>query len=174
MVAVAVAVQTVVEPLLPRNQPMGRPYSPAVDRPGPADGRCRGGSGVLLALAAQSAAAGGGGRGSDAVTRVWLAAKHLVSTVLLAVAILLLWNWFNLLSPRFTAIGDENLLPGPGSSSTPSSPSSSAPSASPSCADASSQPVGSARLHPYGSWRWLCGECPFSASTIWGHKLAGY
>lgn len=50
--------------------------------------------------------AAGASRDGDAVTRAWLAANTWFYG-LLAVAILLLWNWFNLLSPRFTAIGDE-------------------------------------------------------------------
>ena len=64
--------------------------------------------------------AAGGQRAGDAVTRTWLAANTWFYG-LLAVAILLLWNWFNLLSPRFTAIGDEPPL-WSGSSSTPSFP----------------------------------------------------
>ena len=41
----------------------------------------------------------------SAITRAWLAANTQFYG-LLFVAILLLWNWFNLLSPGFTAIGD--------------------------------------------------------------------
>ena len=103
VVAVAVAVQTVVEPLYHASKE-GQPYSPLWSVLDPL---------MVVAVAVgvlfawlRKRAAGGGGRGSDVVTRAWLAANTWFYG-LLAVAILLLWNWFNLLSPRFTAIGDE-------------------------------------------------------------------
>jgi len=43
-----------------------------------------------------------------AISRSWLVANTQFYG-LLCVAILLLWNWFNLLSPRFTAVGAETV-----------------------------------------------------------------
>ena len=60
--------------------------------------------GVIFAWRRKRAAVGT--RDGDAVTHTWLAANTWFYG-LLAVAIMLLWNWFNLLSPRFTAVADE-------------------------------------------------------------------
>jgi hypothetical protein len=102
VVAVAVAVQTVVEPLYHASAE-GQPYSPLWTVLDPLMVVAVA-VGVLFALLRKRAA--GSGRGGDPVTRAWLAANTWFYG-LLGVAILLLWNWFNLLSPRFTAIGDE-------------------------------------------------------------------
>ena len=47
-------------------------------------------------------------REDAAVTRAWLVANTMFYGPLF-VAIQLLWNWFNLLSPRFTSIRDETV-----------------------------------------------------------------
>lgn len=102
LVAVAVAVHTVIEPLYHASAE-GQPYSPLWNVLDP----------LMVAAVALGAIfawlrkhAAGSHRDSNTVTRAWLAANTWFYG-LLFVAILLLWNWFNLLSPRFTAIGDE-------------------------------------------------------------------
>ena len=102
LVAVAVAVHTVVEPLYHASR-AGQPYSPLWSI---LDPLMVAAVAVGLIFAWMRKRAAGGQRAGDAVTRTWLAANTWFYS-LLFVAILLLWNWFNLLSPRFTAIGDE-------------------------------------------------------------------
>ena len=102
LVAVAVAVHTVVEPLYHASR-AGQPYSPLWSI---LDPLMVAAVAVGLIFAWLRKRAAGGQRAGDAVTRTWLAANTWFYG-LLFVAILLLWNWFNLLSPRFTAIGDE-------------------------------------------------------------------
>ena len=101
LVAVAVAVHTVVEPLY-HSSSDGQPYSPLWSVLDPLMVAAVA-VGVIFAWLRKRAA--GGQRDGDAVTREWLAANTWVYG-LLFVAILLLWNWFNLLSPRFTAVPD--------------------------------------------------------------------
>ena len=102
VVAVAVAVHTVVEPLYHTSSET-QPYSPLWN--------------ILDPLMVAAVAVGlifawlrkrSVDRNQDghAITRAWLVANTLIYG-LLFVAILLLWNWFNLLSPGYTAIGDE-------------------------------------------------------------------
>ena len=101
LVAVAVAVHTVVEPLYHASR-AGQPYSPLWSILDPSMVAAVA-VGLIFAWLRKRAA--GGQRAGDAVTRTWLAANTWFYG-LLFVAILLLWNWFNLLSPRFTAVGD--------------------------------------------------------------------
>ena len=101
LVAVAVAVHTVVEPLYHASR-AGQPYSPLWSI---LDPLMVAAVAVGLIFAWMRKRAAGGQRAGDAVTRTWLAANTWFYG-LLFVAILLLWNWFNLLSPRFTAVGD--------------------------------------------------------------------
>ena len=102
LVAVAVAVHTVVEPLYHASAD-GQPYSPLWTILDPLMVASVAVGGIFAWLRKRTA---GGQRAGDAVTRLWLAANTWFYG-LLAVAIMLLWNWFNLLSPRFTAVGDE-------------------------------------------------------------------
>ena len=101
LVAVAVAVHTVVEPLYHASSD-GQPYSPLWSVLDPLMVAAVA-VGLVFAWLRKRAAAGG--RDSDAVTRAWLAANTWFYG-LLGVAILLLWNWFSLLSPRYTAAPD--------------------------------------------------------------------
>ena len=101
LVAVAVAVHTVVEPLYHASAE-GQPYSPLWSVLDP----------LMVAAVAVGAIfawlrkrAAGGKRDGNTVTRAWLAANTWFYG-LLFVAILLLWSWFNLLSPRYTAAPD--------------------------------------------------------------------
>ena len=103
VVAVAVAVHTVVEPLYHASAD-GQPYSPLWTILDPLMVAAVA-VGVIFAWR-RKRTADGVGRDGDPVTRAWLAANTWFYG-LLAVAILLLWSWFNLLSPRFTAIGDD-------------------------------------------------------------------
>ena len=102
VVAVAVAVHTVVEPLY-HVSTEARPYSAAWDV-----------LNVLMAAALVLGLVYGYLRksrvdGDDAgVTREYLAANTLFYGFLF-VSILFFWNWFNLHSPEFTAIGDETI-----------------------------------------------------------------
>ncbi len=101
IVGVAVAIHTIVEPLY-HVSTEGQPYSPLwsiLDK--------------LMALAIALGLIFGyirkkGVDGSDAITREYLAANTLFYG-LLFVGILFFWNWFNLLSSTFTAIGEETV-----------------------------------------------------------------
>ena len=101
LVAVAVAVHTVIEPLY-HTSADGQPYSPLWSV---LDPLMVAAVAVGLVFAWLRKRAAGGGRGGDAATRAWLAANTWFYG-LLFVAILLPWNWFNLLSPRYTAAPD--------------------------------------------------------------------
>ena len=104
LVAVAVAVHTVVEPLYHASTET-QPYSPLWNILDPL---------MVAAVAIGLLNAWVRKRRADrnqdgsAISRAWLVANTLFYG-LLFVAILLLWNWFNLLSPRFTAVGDETV-----------------------------------------------------------------
>ena len=103
LMAVAVAVHTVVEPLY-HTSSKGQPYSPLWDILDP-----------LMALAialgrdirlpSRKKAADSEGD-SGAVTREFVAANAQFYGFL-SVGILLFWNWFILLSPAFTAVGED-------------------------------------------------------------------
>ena len=101
IVGVAVAIHTIVEPLY-HVSTEGQPYSPLwsiLDK--------------LMALAIALGLIFGyirkkGVDGSDAITREYLAANTLFYG-LLFIGILFFWNWFNLLSSTFTAIGEETV-----------------------------------------------------------------
>lgn len=100
-VAVAVAVHTVVEPLYHASTE-AQPYSPLWSILNPL---------MALAIALGVAAAWRCKRAVDRegddgpVSRGWLTANALFFG-LLFFGIMYLWNWFNLLSPGFTAISD--------------------------------------------------------------------
>ena len=104
LVAVAVAVHTVVEPLY-HTSSESQPYSPLWNILDPLMVAAVA-VGLLYAFLRKRRAC----RNQDgsAISRSWLVANTQFYG-LLFVAILLLWNWFNLLSPRFTAIGDETV-----------------------------------------------------------------
>ena len=101
LVAVLVAVHTVVEPLYHVSVD-GQPYSPLWTILDPLMVAAVA-AGLIFAWLRKRAA--GGGPDGDSVTRAWLAANTWFYG-LLGVAILLLWNWFSLLSPRYTAPPD--------------------------------------------------------------------
>ena len=101
LVAVAVAVHTVVEPLYYTSQD-GQPYSALWSV---LDPLMVAAVAVGLIFAWLRKRAAGGQRDGGPVTRTWLAANAWFYG-LLFVAILLLWSWFNLLSPRYTAAPD--------------------------------------------------------------------
>lgn len=102
VVAIAVAVHTVAEPLY-HTSLEGQPYSPLWSLLNP-----------LMAVALilglifgyQRKRAVGAEAEVQAVTREFLVANSLFFGCSF-VSILFLWNWFNLLSPDFTAIGSE-------------------------------------------------------------------
>jgi len=104
LVAVAVAVHTVVEPLYHASTET-QPYSPLWNILDPLMVAAVA-VGLLYAFLRKRRA--DRNQGGSAISRAWLVANTLFYG-LLFVAILLLWNWFNLLSPRFTAIGDETV-----------------------------------------------------------------
>ncbi len=102
LVAVLVGVHTVVEPLY-HVSTEARPYSPAWD--------------ILNAMMIVALVIGivfsylrksGVDNDEDASTREFIAANTLFYGFLF-VSILFFWNWFNLHSPEFTAIGDETV-----------------------------------------------------------------
>ena len=99
-VAVLLAVHTVVEPLYHVSEP-GQPYSPFWTIVNPL-------TAVAIVLGLLFAYTSRQGAGGEDVTR-----EYLVSSTLLYgfgfVGIMFFWNWFNLLSPAFTAIGDETV-----------------------------------------------------------------
>ena len=84
---------------LPRHPSDGQPYSPLWTILDPLMVAAVA-AGLIFAWLRKRAA--GGGPDGDSVTRAWLAANTWFYG-LLGVAILLLWNWFSLLSPRYTA-----------------------------------------------------------------------
>lgn len=102
LVAVLVGAHAVVEPLY-HVSTEARPYSPAWDILNPL---------MIVALVVGIACAHLRKRRADrdggGVTREYLAANALFYGFLF-VAILFFWNWFNLHSPDFTAIGDETI-----------------------------------------------------------------
>ena len=100
VVAVLLAVHTVVEPLYHESGP-GQPYSPlwAIVNPLTALAIVLG---VIFNFTRKQ------GAGGDAVTREFLVSSTLFYGFLF-VGIMFFWNWFNLLSPAFTAIGDETV-----------------------------------------------------------------
>ena len=104
LVAVVVAVHTVAEPLYHASSE-SQPYSPLWNFLDPLMVAAVA-VGLLCAFLRKRRAC----RNQDgsAISRPWLVANTQFYGLLL-VAILLLWNWFNLLSPRFTAIGDETV-----------------------------------------------------------------
>ena len=102
-VAILVAVHTVVEPLYHASGP-GQPYSPFWTIVNPLTALAI----VLGAVFSYSRKRGAGGGAGEAVTREFLVANTLFYGFLF-VGILFFWNWFNLLSPAFTAIGDETV-----------------------------------------------------------------
>ncbi len=99
-VALVLAVHTVVEPLYHVSGP-GQAYSPFWTIVNP-----------LTALAIVVGVIFGyfrkQGTGGEEVTREFLVSNTLFYGFLF-VGILFFWNWFNLLSPGFTAIGDETV-----------------------------------------------------------------
>ena len=104
VMAVAVAVQTIVEPLY-HTSSEAQPYSPLWSILGwlmilPIV------LGVVFGYLRKKDVDGEGGSG--AVTREYLAANTQFYGFLF-VGILFLWNWFNQLSPAFTAIGDDTV-----------------------------------------------------------------
>ena len=101
LVAVAVAVHTVVEPLYHTSRD-GQPYSALWSV---LDPLMVAAVAVGLMFAWLRKRAAGGQRDGGPVTRAWLAANAWFYG-LVFVAILLLWSWFNLLSPRYTAAPD--------------------------------------------------------------------
>lgn len=104
LVAVAVAVHTVVEPLYHASSET-QPYSPLWNILDPVMVAAVA-VGLLYAFLRQRRV--DRDQNGGAISRSWLVANTQFYG-LLFVAILLLWNWFNLLSPRFTAIGDETV-----------------------------------------------------------------
>ena len=102
-VAVLVAVHTVVEPLYHASGP-GQPYSPFWTIVNPLTALAI----VLGAVFSYSRKRGAGGEAGEAVTREFLVANTLFYGFLFT-GIMFFWNWFNLLSPAFTAIGDETV-----------------------------------------------------------------
>lgn len=99
-VAVLVAVHTVVEPLYHASGP-GQPYSPFWTIVNPLTALAI----VLGAVFSYTRKAGAGG---ETVTREFLVANTLYYGFLF-VGIMFFWNWFNLLSPAFTAIGEDTV-----------------------------------------------------------------
>ena len=102
--AVAVGVHTVVEPLYHASGP-GQPYSPLWNVLNPLMAVA-----IVLALVfgylrKQEVGREGGGAG---VTREFVAANTQFYGFLF-VGILFFWNWFNLLMPAFTALGDDTV-----------------------------------------------------------------
>ena len=103
ILGVAVAVHTIAEPLYHASTE-ARPYGPLWDilNPFMAVGL------VLGALFAHLRSRGVDGDGGGPVTREFLVAKTLFYGFLF-VGILFFWNWFNLRSPAFTAVGPETV-----------------------------------------------------------------
>ena len=99
-VAVLVAVHTVIEPLYHVSEP-GQPYSPFWTILNPLTALAIV-LGLLFAYTSRQAA------GGEGVTREYLASSALLYGFAF-VGIMFFWNWFNLQSPAFTAIGDETV-----------------------------------------------------------------
>ena len=99
-VAVLVAVHTVVEPLYHVSEP-GQPYSPFWTIVNPLTALAIV-LGLLFAYTSRQQAAG------EAVTREYLASGALLYGFAF-VGIMFFWNWFNILNPSFTAIGNETV-----------------------------------------------------------------
>ncbi|MCY3941644.1 MAG: hypothetical protein OXG29_11280 [Gammaproteobacteria bacterium] len=99
-VAVLVAVHTVVEPLYHASGP-GQPYSPFWTIVNPL-------TALAIVLGAVFSYARKAGAGGEVVTREFLVANTLFYGFLF-VGIMFFWNWFNLMSPAFTAIGDDTV-----------------------------------------------------------------
>ena len=102
LMAVAVAVHTVVEPLY-HTSSKGQPYSPLWDILDPLMALAIA-LGVIFGYLRKKAADSEGDSG--AVTREFVAANAQFYGFLF-VGILFFWNWFILLSPAFTAVGAE-------------------------------------------------------------------
>lgn len=99
-VAVLVAVQTVVEPLYHVSGP-GQPYSPFWTIVNPL-------TALAIVLGAVFSYTRKTRAGGEAVTREFLVANTLFYGFLFF-GIMFFWNWFNLMSPAFTAIGNETV-----------------------------------------------------------------
>ncbi len=99
-VAVLVAVHTVVEPLYHASGP-GQPYSPFWTIVNPL-------TAVAIVLGAVFGYTRKRSAGGETVTREFLVANTLFYGFLF-VGIMFFWNWFNILSPAFTAIGDDTV-----------------------------------------------------------------
>ena len=99
-VAVLVAVHTVVEPLYHASG-SGQPYSPFWTIVNPL-------TALAIVLGTVFSYTRKTGAGGDTVTREFLAANTLFYGFLF-VGIMFFWNWFNLLNPAFTAIGDDTV-----------------------------------------------------------------
>lgn len=102
LVAVLVGVHTVVEPLY-HVSTEARPYSAAWDILNAMMIVA-----LVLALVFAYQRKNGVDSDQDASTREFIAANTLFYGFLF-LSILFFWNWFNLLSPEFTAIGDETV-----------------------------------------------------------------
>lgn len=104
LVAIAVAVHTIVEPLY-HVSGQGQPYSPLWDILDPLMALAIA-LGVLFGYRRKKAADRAGG--SAAVTREFVAA-NVQFYGFLCVGILFFWNWFILFSPTFTAAGADTI-----------------------------------------------------------------
>ena len=102
LVAVLVGVHTVVEPLY-HVSTEARPYSATWDILNPMMIVA-----LVLALVYAYQRKNGVDSNQGASTREFIAANTLFFG-LLFVSILFFWNWFNLMSPEYTAIGDETV-----------------------------------------------------------------
>ena len=102
LVAVLVGTHTVVEPLY-HVSTEARPYSAAWDILNPMMIVA-----LVLALVFAYQRKNGVDSNQGASTREFIAANTLFFG-LLFVSILFFWNWFNLMSPEYTAIGDETV-----------------------------------------------------------------
>lgn len=97
-IAVVVAVQTVAEPLYHVSGP-GQPYSPIWTLINPL-------TALAIVLGVIFAYTGKQDAGGQTVTREFLVSNALLYGFLF-VGIIFFWNWFNILSPEFTAVGDD-------------------------------------------------------------------
>lgn len=97
-VAVLLAVHTVVEPLYYASEP-GQPYSPLWTVLNPL-------TALAIVLGAGFSYARKRGVTGEAVTREFLVSNTLFYG-LMFLGIVFFWNWFNLWSPAFTAIGPD-------------------------------------------------------------------
>jgi len=99
-VAVLVAVHTVVEPLYHASGP-DQPYSPFWTIVNPL-------TALAIVLGTVFSYMRKTGAGGETVTREFLAVNTLFYGFLF-VGIMFFWNWFNLMNPAFTAIGDDTV-----------------------------------------------------------------